>query len=374
MAYVKIFSPSDLYLILTTVLATLLIQMGTYFFIKWRKYDEKLRLKDQVINLSMSLFFMFWGFSNIVCLPFDLGRVEARFFVLKIDLLFFIVGTFSLIYTIMKILEIQHKKFYLTILIASIIFVLVSQNPINYIWYYSILSSIIFMVIIYFIYKTNKIVHGITKKRLIPISIGFLIFSTSYIRKNLYPFITETLHIYPLNDLFILNLGKSIDILGMLLISLGFYTLDFAELKWKNAINNLLIINNGGICLYHYKFTESIENDFDRQLAAGAIMGVQSILGEILDKQKTEHLEVIDYKGKKIIFSKGKYVNAVLIADQDLDILHDKLKILINDIELQFKKYLEKNLTQLNLYYPIKYFIEDVFQIQKAGHEIFLDS
>ncbi len=374
MAYIKLFSPSDLYLILTTVLATLLIQMGVYFFIKWRKYDAKLRLKDQVINLSMSFFFMFWGFSNIVSLPFDLGRVEARFFVLKVDLLFFIVGAFSLIYTIMKILEIQHKKFYLTILIASIIFVLVSQSPINYIWYYSILSSIIFVVIIYFIYKTNKIVQGITKKRLIPISIGFLIFSTSYIRKNLYPIITETLHICPLNDLFTLNLGKSIDILGMLLISLGFYTLDFAELKWKNAINNLLIINNGGICLYHYKFTESIENDFDRQLAAGAIMGVQSILGEILDKQKTEHLEVIDYKGKKILFSKGNYVNAVLIADQDLDILHDKLKILINDIELQFKIYLEKNLTQLNLYYPIKYFIEDIFQIQKVGHEIFLDS
>ncbi|MHA1252916.1 MAG: hypothetical protein ACTSRP_23210 [Candidatus Helarchaeota archaeon] len=103
-------------------------------------------------------------------------------------------------------------------------------------------------------------------------------------------------------------------------------------------------------------------------------MGVQSILGEIIDKQKTEQLEVVDYKGKKLIFKRGKYVNVVLIAEQDLVILHEKLEKLIADIESQFEKYLKDNITKIDVYKPIGFFIEDIFQIEKTQQEIILES
>ncbi len=376
MEYVRFLTPEEVYLVLTTILTTLLIQMAIYFFIKWRRYDKKLRLQDQVINLSLSIFFLFWGISNIIDVPYDLGAREARLLVLKTDLLFFVVGTFSLIYTIMKILEIKHKKIYLTALLASIIFVLVSRTAVYYIWYYSVISAILFAVVIYFAYKANIIVQGITRKNLLPVIVGFLIFCTSYVRKNLAIIFSETFNVLELDDMTVLHTGKLVDIAGMLLITLGFYTVEFAELKWKGAIKHLMVINNGGICLYHYSFVNVDKNaeEFDRQLVAGAIMGVQSILGEIIDKQKTEQLEVVDYKGKKLIFKRGKYVNVVLIAEQDLVILHEKLEKLIADIESQFEKYLKDNITKIDVYKPIGFFIEDIFQIEKTKQEIILES
>ncbi|MHA1269921.1 MAG: hypothetical protein ACTSPY_09075 [Candidatus Helarchaeota archaeon] len=372
MEFIRIFNASDLYIILTTILTTLLFQMAIYFFIKWRNYDKKLRLKDQVINLSLSIFFLFWGISNIIGLPYDLGALEARLFVLKIDLLFFVIGAFALIYTLMKILEIKHKKIYLSGLIISILIIVFSQAPNSYIGYYSILSALVLILIIYFTYKITKMVHGTTKKHIIIVMIGLLIFSTSYIRKNFATFF-GFLSIF-LEDITILNLSKGIDILGMLFISLGFYMVEFAELKWKTSVKNLMVINNGGICLFYYDFTGDKTQDieFDKQLAAGAFMGIQSILGEILHGQKSEQLEVVDYKGKKVLFKKGNYVNIVLISEQDLTILHEKLQLLLEDIESQFEKYLKDNITKVDLYKPIGYFIEEIFQIKKSKREIIL--
>lgn len=183
------------------------------------------------------------------------------------------------------------------------------------------------------------------------------------------------------DELTVLNLGKLIDILGMLLISLGFYSVEFAELKWKQAIKHLMVINKGGICLFYYPFVEGEDKGkgdepFDRQLAAGAIMGVQSILGEVIDKQKSEQLESVDYKGKKLMFktSPDKLVNVVLISDQDLIILHEKLERLAKDIEEYFRSYLEKNITKIDLYKPISYFIEELFRIEKPKREIVLNT
>jgi hypothetical protein len=379
---IRILTAEDIYLILTTVLTTLLLQMGAYFFIKWRKYDKKLRLKDQIINLTMSIFFLFWGASTIISLPFDLGEVEARLGALKIDLFFFVVGSFALIYSLMKILEIKHKKIYLSALLLSVVIIIFSRSAENYFWYYIILSSILFVFVIYFIRKTHKtLTHGKILKNLIPIFIGLILFTSSYFRKNLNLFVTIFFPGSILDELTVLNLGKLIDILGMLLISLGFYSVEFAELKWKQAIKHLMVINKGGICLFYYPFVEEedkgkVGETFDRQLAAGAIMGVQSILGEVIDKQKTEQLESVDYKGKKLMFktSPDKLVNVVLISDQDLVILHEKLEKLAKDIEEYFRSYLEKNITKIDLYKPISYFIEELFRIEKPKREIVLNT
>ena len=372
----RIFGPSDIFLILTTILSTLLFQMAAFFYIKWRKYDKKLRLHDQFINFSMFFFFLFSGISNVINMSFDLGEITARLGALKIELIFFVISSFSLIYTLMKILEIKHKKIYLSTFLASIILIIISQRADHYIWYYSIISSILVIIIIYFIYKMQDIIHGKTKRKLIPIAIGLLIFSTTYIRNNLSIFLRELFSTIILDDLTILNLGKLFDIFGMLLISLGFYTVEFAELKWKGAIQDLLVINQGGICLYYYPFIEKTGKGegFDQQLAAGAIMGIQSILGEILDKQKSKTLETIDYQGKKLLFKKGEYVSTILISESDLIILHDKLGLLIQDIENNFKESLEKNITRIDLYEPISYFIEEIFNIKKKSkRKIFLN-
>ncbi|TFF86871.1 MAG: hypothetical protein EU551_00375 [Promethearchaeota archaeon] len=381
MSDIRVFTAEDIYLVLTTVLVTLLLQMGIFFFIKWRKFDKKLRLQDQIINLTMSIFFIFWGASNIVSLPFDLGEVQARLGSLKIDLFFFVVGAFALIYSLMKILEIKHKKIYLSALLLSVVIIIFSRAAENYFWYYIILSSILFVFVIYFIRKTHKLTHGKILKNLIPIFIGLLIFSSSYFRKNLNLFVNLFIPTGVLDELTVLNLGKLIDILGMLLISLGFYSVEFAELKWKQSIKHLMVINKGGICLFYYPFVEEVEKGkgdetFDRQLAAGAIMGVQSILGEVIDKQKSEQLESVDYKGKKLMFktSPDKLVNVVLISDQDLIILHEKLERLAKDIEEYFRSYLEKNITKIDLYKPISYFIEELFRIEKPKREIVLNT
>ncbi|MBD3227133.1 MAG: hypothetical protein GF329_03010 [Candidatus Lokiarchaeota archaeon] len=389
---IRIFTAEDIYLVLTTVLGTLLFQMAVFFFIKWRRYDKKLRLQDQVINLSMSIFFLFWGLANFVALPFDLGEVEARLGALKMDLLFFVIGTFALIYTLMKILEIKHKKIYLGVLLSSILIVLLSQTADNYLWYYVILSSVLFVFIIYFIRKAHILTHGEILKNLIPIFIGLLIFSTSYIRKNLNLLAGSVIPaLGEFDDLLLLNLDKMVDIFGMLLISLGFYLVEFAELKWKQAIKHLMVINKGGICLYYYPFVEIEEKearvkgkktgkggvdseDFDRQLAAGAIMGVQSILGEVIDKKSEEQLEVVDYKGKKLLFTSSpeNYINVVLISEQDLLILHEKIEKLAKQIETYFKDYLEKNITKIDLYKPISYLIEEIFHVDNLKRDIIL--
>ncbi|MFX0134706.1 MAG: hypothetical protein ACFFDN_13785 [Candidatus Hodarchaeota archaeon] len=94
-------------------------------------------------------------------------------------------------------------------------------------------------------------------------------------------------------------------------------------------------------------------------MIAGSISGISSIIQELT--RSKERIEVIKQKDLKILLKYGKFVTAALIAEEDLEILHSKLKMLIDEFETLFQYVLPKWKGDLDVFSPVKVMVERIF-------------
>ncbi|MBD3185994.1 hypothetical protein GF325_04115 [Candidatus Bathyarchaeota archaeon] len=96
------------------------------------------------------------------------------------------------------------------------------------------------------------------------------------------------------------------------------------ELNWYRDLYRLLVLQRKGtLVMFTYEFQKEEESqetngdhrgDTDGLLAGGALSGIQSLLGEILETKGTDGLNQIDHGGKTIYFNHGENASYVLFT------------------------------------------------------------
>ena len=120
-------------------------------------------------------------------------------------------------------------------------------------------------------------------------------------------------------------------------------TLPSKEQEWKSFLINMYIIHDSGILLYEHNFIkekdEFGEKNVSADLKAGGIIGIKTILKEIVQGEK--QVRTIDH-GDRILILKmngsGKVVFALVVKEKSI-VIRKKLELLIEDFDKGYKDF-----------------------------------
>ena len=156
--------------------------------------------------------------------------------------------------------------------------------------------------------------------------------------------------------------GHTTFVIGIILFAIGFWSIpSIKELDWREKMRHLYIIMEGGANIYDQSFIEegkTFESESD--LIAGGLSGITNLIQEMT--KSAERVEVIKQKDLRILIKYGQFVTAALIAEDDLEILHSKLKSLVEDFESLFQYILPEWKGDLEVFSPVKVMVEKIFQ------------
>ncbi|TFG23813.1 MAG: hypothetical protein EU529_06290 [Promethearchaeota archaeon] len=150
-------------------------------------------------------------------------------------------------------------------------------------------------------------------------------------------FITESLESSSFKEIFLMGTIFMFCIICLLFLVYMRETLPRKEQAWKNFLHHLYIIHDSGILLYEYAFIKEKQTEgssVDSDLRAGGIIGVRSILKEIV--QGEEEVKTIDSGDRVLMINHSNQVIFALIIKEELIVLRKKMEALIEDFNKEF--------------------------------------
>ena len=130
-------------------------------------------------------------------------------------------------------------------------------------------------------------------------------------------------------------------IIGVTAVSMAIAAIpSIVEFEWVQKIRYLNIIYHNGISIARYLFRHETETQLvDEFLMAGGLTSISQIVSELIKSQK--QLSVLEKGNVIFLFEYGKYLINVLIVDEALTILREKLKQFTTQIEFLYEDYLK---------------------------------
>ena len=114
-------------------------------------------------------------------------------------------------------------------------------------------------------------------------------------------------------------------------------------INWYDKLIHLYVIYHNGILLYDHPFV--IERDPDDSLIiSGGIIGMMSMLKEIIKGRAKNHVESINHGDRKIMFklNSTEEVVFVLIVEEENPVIKKKLYTLIEDFEDYYREQMKE--------------------------------
>ena len=309
---------------LELIIVSLSVQIAFFFFYKYR-----IRVKEQY----PSLFELDWGilflsfaltYSFFILGDFFPGN---RNFVLALGYILLTMGGWAVSYHIERIKIINTKyllTIFCTILLSLIIFSIFfdpSFNLTRNVANYSFIP--IFGLLCVYFYKLYRRLKAAGYRFYVLGVIGVLItlighFGTTDIVIDFF----SGFYIRVIADLLII---AGLIIIGYFLNSIPIIT----DMDWKKTIKYILIVHPSGVCLYHENFQERKEM-YD-QLLSGSLSVIEMLLQDTIEDQT--RLEVIS-KGNDVFFiAHGEFINGIIVAEKEVEILKYLLKKLVKKFE-----------------------------------------
>lgn len=137
----------------------------------------------------------------------------------------------------------------------------------------------------------------------------------------------------------------------------------FGELLWSDTLVGLyLYMNASGVSIFNYNFKQSeiSEHHLDELLISAGISGIVTVLGEMTDG--TESLKTIEQENRKIMIETGKDVTCVLIVQENLVILRNKMEDFLQEVEEIFQDSIKGWRGRLNVFDPAVLLVQKYFE------------
>ena len=130
-------------------------------------------------------------------------------------------------------------------------------------------------------------------------------------------------------------------VLTLVLLFFSKEMLPLKEKEWYESLIHFYVIHKSGLLLYEHEFIK-VEERAESDLVSGGIIGLTTILGEIVKGK--EKLRTIDHGDKKLMFkySPDKDVIFVLLIGEDLIVLRNKLNLFITEFLDEYQEKVEK--------------------------------
>ena len=349
---------NDIRLMSATVQLVVTFVFTLLFRQEWKK--QKRSENEQYIPYALMLlyFFLFLGTVLMIYSYFfaDATLLEilmrTRIYFL-IAMGFIVIVSGILIYIAERIVR-KDTKHYFLIYFICIVTTITILKPLNLLFtgFNLILLIPLLVLIVLFLHKLIWKTSGELRKKMLIVILGFGLFLMV---------ISQEIWLTLQQDFDILYNVKGLLVLASVLTGFGFYTIpSFTEFDWNEKIRHLYILNPSGICLFEHAFREKSLTDKD--LFGGSLIAIQSLMKEMIKSEKS--LQVIDHGDAKILFEQSPHAIGIMVADEDLYIVHFKLQKLLKEFEQLFGLLMKDWKGNLDLFYPLGPIINRIFEVK----------
>jgi len=309
-------------------------ELGLIFLLRYKKAEKGLRNEQELGYASLMFgFSVMWIFflisdyyvSDEIISPFLIwseGSIRAVF--LNFGYFALMLGAFLCIYFMEKYQIYIVRRFFFTYLfsILLIIFIIV--------FFFSISNTQNLTFIFWPLFILFFLLYFREFRRKAKIQEYSLLYSLVFFSW----FACLAIGFFLTTDFSMNNLGSEYRLLGaglqlFAILSLSLFLMKlppFSEFDWQEKIENVYLIDLGGICIYNQSDSESI----DKHLVSGAISSINIMLQELTNRKG---ISVIKKKGKTVIVYPSKYSTGVLFCSEDLN----TPKIVLKDFVLKFE-------------------------------------
>jgi len=154
--------------------------------------------------------------------------------------------------------------------------------------------------------------------------------------------------------------GNSVQLIGIGLLFFIFRNLvPFFEFDWRDKIENIYILDKGGINLYTKSYTEEIKS-IDEHYISGAFTSVNIMLNELMNA-KNNKISIIEKKNKVITIYSSEFIIGVLVSTEELEYFKHNLRKLVLKIEILYKNLLINWKGDRNEFSSLKEIINEIF-------------
>ena len=359
MQYFTIEASEKLSLMLATTQLIVTFLFSMLFYQEWKK--QKRSENEQYIPFALMLLyiFLFLGtamttYSNFFAGDVILNILENTriYFILGVGLVAIVTGI--LIFIAERIIRRKSRHFFLIYFIGMVITLTIlrlSNIPL-FLGFNLILLIPLAILIVLFLHALLWKTPGKIRKKMILVILGFGLFIMAIFQEIW--FILQ-------NEFEIVFYFKNLILLASILTGYGFYTIpSFTEFDWNEKIRHLYVLNTNGLCLFQQPFREGSVADED--LLGGSLVAVQSLMGEMIQSERS--LEVIDHGDAKMIFERSQNAIAIMVADENLYVVHHKLKQLLKEFEVLFGPTMNVWQGNLNHFYPLRPVVARIFELK----------
>lgn len=349
---------NNLSLMVTTTLLVVTLIFAFLFGQTWRK--QKRSQNEQFIPLALMLLYLFLFLSSVMTCYSNFFIDETFLAFLKNTKFYFIsvigfivIVAGILIFIAERIIRKNTKHLFLIYFISSITVFIIFRilNIAIFRGFFFIVSIPLAVLLVLFIYKLVWKTSGQLRQKMVIVVVGSTIFILILIYEIILLLVGEVVVLFE---------NKGLILIAAILIGYGFYTIpSFTEFDWDKKIRQLYILNLNGLCLLQQSFKmQSIDED----LLGGSLIAIQSLMKEMIQSDK--FLEVIDHGDAKIIFERTPYAIGIIIADENLYILHYKLQQLLREFDLLFGPMMKVWSGNLDVFKPFRYTVNRIFEIK----------
>jgi hypothetical protein len=336
-------------------------QMFFFFILRYRKSTGK---ESKYLRNAFGYFALFFSFARIcfIIWHFYIYDNYIRYIAWGFGI---IAALFPVLFFMRVILHLSREyyrfgRFFTLLCILIIIisvFAMISFIFLNE-WYLAfsiylnfILGAIFLSGIIFYLRKWLLTLGKFTRKKMSLFLFGVLILSMGY-------FLSSIQSNFFINVLELKVIGHLIFILGLLMMASGVGALpSLDELDWKSKISELYVISKNGINLLDYHFQE--KRDLDVDLISGGIVGITMLVQQMTESKNL--LNCIQQEGANLLLEYGDDITIALISENDLQILHEKMGELIDEIEFIYHDMLKSWGGEVDVFKPISVLIEKIF-------------
>ena len=343
------------------------LELGTIFYIRYRRQTTKIRSKEELGYVSlflgfsmMILFFIKSDYfsSDITINPYLIWHYGSeRQLYLNIGYFSLLFGAFLFIY-IVEINKslVKIKRFFTTIFfLLLIIFILIFFIDFNITGVVSLVFWFIF-VSFFIIYILDFIKKAEKKTKL-----------WKSVLKYLISFMIIPVGFFLTTDASINIFGILIRLIGSLLQILSFSAIFYifvklpslSEINWLEKVEEVFIIDKGGACLFYKSYVDT-GTKLDKFLISNAITSIKILLNELTSSKDTG-TSIIRKENKVVSIYSSSFLTGVIISKEKLENIESYLRKLIQRLGRLYSNVLKSWDGDLEIFKPIGEIIDEIF-------------
>jgi len=353
-------------LILEWLFSLISFQLGLIFFIRYKKPEKELRNVNELgyafllLGLSFMWFFYmgadYYASDELVSPFYIWPEGSERMALLTLGYLAVMVGAFICMVLMESIKVYAVRKYFFSsiFMVLMLVFGIVGLIDLSLTQSLSMLFWPLFLIF-FFTYmldfnskvkEREKRLSGVMKflSGFMLIAIGFILTTDTSIN---------------LLGLEFRLVGAILQLVAILFIFYFLVSLPpFSEFDWKEKLENVFIINKGGICLYSQSYLDNQKETVDENLVSGAISSVNLMLEELTS---TKGLTILEKRGKIVTLCPGEFTYGVTFSTEDLKNIKARLKSFIDKFETVYFNVLEGWSGDLDIFKPTENLIKEFF-------------